>query len=770
MMVCGNEAKGKSPFTLEEGRNDFADRMRKYQFDAASLEKLKDYYGYFWNRKNHENIPQLYKNIFLFCESDKVGRSIYEACAECLESQGLIARREEIGYTYLSTEQDINEIKEMYAEGAVRLPKIAAKRERFQSVIAAMTDAGEAKAELYRAGTSLFYREFRDHITSKAPESKVVYWELCRLLEKEQQFTQEFYEALENYIQTVYPKREIESIQRFLQDACDRIRNKYYGRYQAGAIGGVDCVPDYQKNPEPVAAKEDINEEDLNAEICNVLLLNMSTYPRGNKLGRNQYQYVEKEACYDVFGCGQLEPVPKMLDKKLRMLNERLDLILIMASEETKKEEIIEVEEESPDLESKKRWIAKAGSAVDFFKEQIGKEIAPIQFKVFSCDDDNLTTSLGDVVAFIRKIKNYNPEFKLYLDIHGGLRQAQLSIDAIINLLSMEDIHIEDAFSIAGVRTVQCPTQITNVTKDMRIFDFVSGMNEFINYGRSKGLEDFFGRKNTVVNNIKSISRAIQICDIDRFLAALDRMRHNIQKVVNNEKDTDQKLLNIFIENMRQDYGNLLAESRTDLDLLKWCGRKRFYQQALTVIESRIPEFLEGKVYEFHVKLRTEGSEDRSREEILKGIKPRDWEKDCNYLLEQWCYRKLIKKEGRFHSVYMRLDKKGAQQYWDEKNEYWSGDHSKKYEFYLSSKKNRRDEAPENCCDVELRFLHNLKQEDVRRFNIFMQLHMALKNQRNLVNHAVSKDENREEPGNIFNAIEAYIEMVEYFIGRVSCT
>lgn len=45
-----------------------------------------------------------------------------------------------------------------------------------------------------------------------------------------------------------------------------------------------------------------------------------------------------------------------------------------------------------------------------------------------------------------------------------------------------------------------------------------------------------------------------------------------------------------------------------------------------------------------------------------------------------------------------------------------------------------------------------------------MQLHMALKNQRNLANHATSRDEHREEPENIFSAIRAYVEMTEYFL------
>ena len=178
---------------------------------------------------------------------------------------------------------------------------------------------------------------------------------------------------------------------------------------------------------------------------------------------------------------------------------------------------------------------------------------------------------MEEVVGFIREIKGYNPQFKLYLDMHGGLRSVQLSIDAIVNLLAIENIQVEDAFNIAGIQDAKEATEIMNVKKDIRIFDFVSGMNEFINYGRSKGLEDFFGKGNIIVNNIKSISDSIQTCDIDRFLSALDEMRETIENAITSDKETEQRLLNIFLENMKKDYGNLLdAEKRTDFDLLKW--------------------------------------------------------------------------------------------------------------------------------------------------------------------------------------------------------
>lgn len=520
-----------------------------------------------------------------------------------------------------------------------------------------------------------------------------------------------------------------------------------------------------------IREKEDIKEEEFTQEIQNVLLLNMSTLPVNRPLERNSYEYIEKED--PVYGWGQLEPVPKMLNEKLKKdKNEKLDLILIMASDETQEEKTFEVIEGVSDAETKS--VFKKGTAVSFFKEQICKENEDVRFKVFTGNNNELPKTMEEVVGFIRKIKKCNSNFKLYLDIHGGPRQAQLSVDAIISLLAMEDIQIEEAFSIAGVQNKTLPTPIINVTDDMKIFDFVSGMNEFINYGKSNGLEKFFGSSNKIVKNIRSIARAIQICDIDKFLQAVDRFRDNIEereKMDKNEKNLNQKLLDIFIDNMKTDYGKVLRQDRTDLDLLKWCEKKEFYQQALTVIESRIPGFLDGKLYEFEIEDDSSSADDSKKQksnlkEILKIIKkPHSWGEDSNYLLEQWGYSNVIKQKSvqqedgrkKKENRYIKLNGKDAEQFWNQKDEYWKNGENSKYVFEI------RDKSGTCSCKVKLKFLREMTEEEEKKFNIFVQLHLALKKQRNLVNHAVSGDSGREDAGNIFNAIKAYIEMVEEF-------
>jgi len=55
------------------------------------------------------------------------------------------------------------------------------------------------------------------------------------------------------------------------------------------------------------------------------------------------------------------------------------------------------------------------------------------------------------------------------------------------------------------------------------------------------------------------------------------------------------------MESIRQDYGPLLTEDQISfIDLVKWAYRKGFWQQTLTLIESRAPEDIVSRGFYFY--------------------------------------------------------------------------------------------------------------------------------------------------------------------------
>lgn len=324
--------------------------------------------------------------------------------------------------------------------------------------------------------------------------------------------------------------------------------------------------------------------------ISNVLLLTMSTLSfkkdsegKTMPLSENYYKY--KDIC--VSGYGQLEPIPKMLIQKIKDLDE----IIIIASNDSRKEIDFEIEIRNPDGTIYTEM--KRESAVSFFIEQLTSVKSDLLFKVIeikkskNSEDNILIGSIEEVVDELRTLKNKNADLTLYLDMHGGQRQNQLVMDAIISLLKLEDIKVTETYSCDGYSNdINNPKEIQKADEALKIFDFVAGMNEFINYGSSKSLEKYILESESVnediINSIANISNSLRLCDIEGFEKELDKMKDIL---VENETDG---YIDIFKKAIESDYKDLLdKKNRNLISELDWALKKGFIQQCLAIVESK---------------------------------------------------------------------------------------------------------------------------------------------------------------------------------------
>ena len=334
---------------------------------------------------------------------------------------------------------------------------------------------------------------------------------------------------------------------------------------------------------------KDITESEIGSgTIHNVLLLNMSTLnPNIKFFTKNTYIFEERT----YYGYGQLEPVPQILNNYILPKDGKtLDLIIITASKETQDEQTFHLDnEDSPEYTM---------SAVSFFKRQIQEECGN-QIKFLTIPIDDTITALYNTTNVIRKIKSFSKsDFHLYMDIHGGLRDVQLLFDAIMTTLSIEGIYVKEAYTCEH-RGKDLPSIIKTVTNELQMFRFVSGINEFINYGSAKELSSYLKNcqkyeqtdsswRSKLIANINDISESLSLCKINAFEHSLDSLNETI-----NEDHPNDDLFEIFISNIQNDYGDLLdSKKRTLHSLVAWALKKGFYQQALAIIEAKTPEFV----------------------------------------------------------------------------------------------------------------------------------------------------------------------------------
>ncbi len=134
--------------------------------------------------------------------------------------------------------------------------------------------------------------------------------------------------------------------------------------------------------------------------------------------------------------------------------------------------------------------------------------------------------------------------------------------------------------------------------EDYGISELLAGTGAFLSYGKTDILVEYWKRaklNNTTVERIlyamRNIDNGISLCDI----ADIERGVKTLRSVIKNDlpiqgETKTEQYFQIAMESIRDDYGPLLQDDTIPfIDLVKWAYRKGFWQQTLTLIESRAP-------------------------------------------------------------------------------------------------------------------------------------------------------------------------------------
>lgn len=259
-------------------------------------------------------------------------------------------------------------------------------------------------------------------------------------------------------------------------------------------------------------------------------------------------------------------------------------------------------------------------SAYDFFCGQIERceeqnnVKRKIDFNVIEISQSNIPASIRKVTEELRGIYEDKEIFinHLYVDTHGGFREISQMMNAILSLLKNE-IHGENSkvgnivpYDILGVEyshKSERLSQIVDQRQSFEVFDFITGMNDFIYYGNAEILSDYYERRaieypeqksqtNKITDAMEKISIGTQICSTDLYTEGLDK----INDLFKNSNAQGDDLFQIFEKNIKQDYGDILLDPSTahsirSYKIVERCFKKKMYQQALTFAESQMPKF-----------------------------------------------------------------------------------------------------------------------------------------------------------------------------------
>lgn len=496
----------------------------------------------------------------------------------------------------------------------------------------------------------------------------------------------------------------------------------------------------------------------------NVLMLAMSTFPWTKRIVKSEFKRGKNDTKEPIIGRSQLDPVPKYLAEILQEDGEYLDQIMIFNSGETVREKEITTPEGTKEIIS----------PADYFKKQVNGYMNPNNekdhFKEYEVDVNNPGEKFAEAVKYLRNRAKEKPKLRVYMDTHGGLRGIQRVLEAMMILLEDEGIEIEDIYSVE-----MGENYIFSEKDRFIIFKFVSGIKEFRCYGRNTTLTNYLDdvlKQNEqspdqeLNGYIRQVAQGIQWCDVSTFEDGLQELG----KFFNVKKELEIPYLTIFTDSIKNDYKKLLGK-HTVIDEIEWCCEKGFYQQALTLLESRMSGNLvkqgilkvNGKYKEVkgkpgkyelkNVEYQREGREFTLNEIFnaliysLKGkrLKGKGYDifnqmEKCDYEeFEKYIYGKpSVKKEGKKYMNIMQSAEKDVNA--------WLKD----------GIENAAPNRGKNNYDASEFFVNNVKEDEKKTLRNLLVLHKTLKDVRNTFNHA--SEYNEYKPEKIIMALEAYVK------------
>ncbi|MDO4490550.1 MAG: hypothetical protein Q4B85_05765 [Lachnospiraceae bacterium] len=266
-------------------------------------------------------------------------------------------------------------------------------------------------------------------------------------------------------------------------------------------------------------------------------------------------------------------------------------------------------------------------------------------------------SSMQNIARLTQALKNASDEtVHLYVDMHGFSHEESFIFLSLIQALSdnpSNRIVIEEITSIGSIPKGFL-YKMSNARERYKVEMLLSGINAFINFGKVDLIRDYW--KNTEISNpyidqfmhaMDVVDAGVSLCNIDELERGIRLLRsiihEDISESITQEEESFILALRAGIIN---DYGPLVDVTQQEIDLLallKWAFAKGFYQQTITIIESRLPSDIIRRGILYYAK------NDEEKKAFLRALNAHHWDspgKDRYIFMKPDHY--FIKYYGRF--------------------------------------------------------------------------------------------------------------------------
>lgn len=237
-------------------------------------------------------------------------------------------------------------------------------------------------------------------------------------------------------------------------------------------------------------------------------------------------------------------------------------------------------------------------------------------------------------------------QVNIYLDMQGGVRTDGYVRSAVLSLLNNDDKKDVTLKQVIAIEFDQknAANEIVDETNRYKFTDLVSGMNAFIDYGKANQLDRTWkelGIKNNKIRDIiqlmQGIDQSLSLCDVDTLAKNMKELYEILNKRIP-VKTSNEEFIKILCDDIKEDYKGIVGDDgEVDiLELVKWANKKGFIQQAITLIESKMPGQMVKDGYFSYCQTKKNKKEIKEICEKILKIKKEDYKfDDVDHLLLQ---------------------------------------------------------------------------------------------------------------------------------------
>lgn len=213
--------------------------------------------------------------------------------------------------------------------------------------------------------------------------------------------------------------------------------------------------------------------------------------------------------------------------------------------------------------------------------------------------------SMADTMGTFMEAQLWQPEdVELHVDVTGGFRHASMMMLAVIQLLKYRGIRTMSVLS-----SNRHEQQVENVTDIYRMFNLISGADEFINFGSTREIMDYMeGAEQTtetklLLETMRDFTNAVRICRTGKIAPLAKELQEALRNFERaGAVSLQEKIFLRILEVFKSEYGSLLKEDFTNFDIIRWCVEKGYLQQAMTLCSEWIPGEIVGRHIFYPIK------------------------------------------------------------------------------------------------------------------------------------------------------------------------